>query len=77
MMDARRMVCGTDVRRYGIGPEDEARAEVMVTRLGGVVHLYATDAGCAAQWHCGDVTVTGSGPTYADALAHVAARVAQ
>lgn len=35
-LDARQM-CGEDVRRYGFWPSDEARAEGLVARYGGML----------------------------------------
>lgn len=70
-MDMRHITCGSDVRRYGVSPEDSARAEGVVSRYGGTVQLYSTGASCSATWQArveqaALVTVTGN--TYGEAL---------
>jgi hypothetical protein len=67
----RRIVCGTDVRRYGIGPEDESRAEVVVARHGGSLEMFGSGVGCAVRWTLGELSVTAHGVTYGDALANL------
>jgi hypothetical protein len=70
-MHDHRIVCGTDVRRYGMGPEDASRADVLVARHGGSVELFGGGAGCAVRWTLGEVSVTASGVTYAEALTNL------
>ena len=66
-----RTMCGTDIRRYGVAPDDAMRAEAMTAKHGGDVELFGTEAGCAVRWTMGDLSVTAYGVTYGDALAHL------
>lgn len=68
-MDVRR-VCGMDVRRFGVDPEDVSRAEVVVARYGGeVVFRSVGAAGMAAEWRGDDgQVVVGIGATAEAAL---------
>jgi len=72
-----RMLCGTDMRRSGMGPEDAARAESFVARYGGT--LYAGPVGDAAvsvTWDAESgqrVMVTGE--TFGEALGKLRGQV--
>lgn len=72
----RRVVCGSDLRRFGPSPEDTARAEALAVRHGGTVTLYGLAAGCAVRWVADSgLEVTAIGPTYATALTDLQRRV--
>lgn len=68
-MDTRR-VCGMDVRRLGVDPEDVARAEMVIARFGGeVLFRPVGSAAVAAEWHGrGGQVVVGVGATAEAAL---------
>lgn len=74
-----RIVCGMDLRRAGVSPEDHARAEAWVGRYGGTVALYPVgDAAVAVEWYADAqgpvVRVTGA--TVGEAFATLRERVA-
>lgn len=68
-MDARRL-CGTDVRRSGVWPDDSARADGLAQRHGGTIAIYPVSTWMmAAEWRSTDgQVVTGYGETAADAM---------
>jgi len=73
-----RLVCGTDVRRFGYGPEDAARAEGFVARYGGLLSVAPVGgAAVSVTWETGTgQAVSGTGLTFADALRDLQRRVA-
>jgi hypothetical protein len=65
-----RMMCGSDLRRVAMGPEDEARAEAFVAQHVGVMDTFAVGhAAVAVQWTAANGHVlTTTGTTAAEAL---------
>ncbi len=74
--DARTM-CGSDVRRVGMTPDDWARAEMLAVRLGGSVTTYPVGtAAVSVMWTSRDGhTVTVTGATAADAIGALTTRI--
>lgn len=71
-----RVMCGTDVRRGGIWPEDMARVEALALRYGGTVTAYPVGhAAVCVEWNRDDHTVTATGATAADALHRLATQM--
>ena len=68
-MDARLM-CGHDVRRSGIWPDDSARMDAFILQNGGTLTAYPVgNVAIALQWNTSDgETRTASGSTVADAF---------
>lgn len=71
-----RILCGMDVRRTGLWPDDEARAEMLARRYGGTITTYPVGlAAVCFEWRHDDQVVTVTGSTAADALGQLASRM--
>lgn len=71
------MMCGSDVRRVGLWPDDEARAEMLARRYGGTVTTYPVGlAAVCMEWTSRDgQTVTVTGSTAGEALQRLGERM--
>lgn len=65
--------CGSDVRQYGITPEDDARASAIVAQYGGYLEMYPVGTASVVVRWIGDTgqTLTATAQTSAAAIRHM------